>query len=48
MRQQVKAIEDVGEELVHGGRKALGKRWGAEEVKSETQSSKSESNSNSE
>jgi MFS family permease len=26
MRQQVKAIEEVGEELVHGGRKAFGKR----------------------
>src|SRR5436190_1506076 len=30
VRQQVKALEEVGEELVHGGREVLGKRWGEE------------------
>ncbi|HTL59523.1 MAG TPA: MFS transporter [Candidatus Limnocylindrales bacterium] len=42
VRQQVKAIEAVGEELVHGGREVLGRGWGTDEEssKSEIQSPK--------
>jgi hypothetical protein len=32
VRQQVKALEDVGEELVHGGREVLGKRRGEDKT----------------